>query len=1515
MKMIEYKHICMLGHRTGIGGKEPEMNGTKRHGSRVLLGIAVTVAMAMSGTVSSAYADTDSTDGTAPLFTAGTYPRVDGSTVTQPLGVAFQSLFTGQDVASTDVVFNQTHQAYLNLIDGDADLILVTSPSQDELDAAQAAGVDLEVIPVVGEGFVFLTNADNPVDSLTLDQVRAIYSGQITNWKDVGGPDQAITAYQRPENSGSQTGMLDLVMGNTSMMVAPTLWTVGSMGALVDAIAATFDGSEGSLGYSYYYYVTQMYGDLAVNPQLSKIKLMSIDGVNPSAETIRSGEYPLHTAYYIVINGASAPDSPARILANAMLSHDGQQTAMETGYVPVDESIPLPTPPAPDPNGLTSLDETYAVNPLSFAYSTENLMGTQGCTPVSRVTVSGLTDTALQDQINARFRALQDSVGGFSADSETCDVPQYNRTMVSAVVGANFSNVLSLQTELLVPRGLAGIPTPVASDALNVRLDTGEDLTPADVFTTTANVPGMIALEAQAADITCDEACANAKANQYRDDPDQPFSFTAQSATIAGVDIPFTSYWPQVAIFNKYASEAVLYTASSPASCTVVSARWDTTLNACVPVSVRIANFGEYEVQSDTDTVSVHIPATANESWEMTDMMCSSVLNGSSFYPSLTSGIRTDDGKLGLGIGPADVVLPLIRSTSSSLRSSVLCVQAIDQNTRMARYGEITVLQDAVPATWILSLDPSLATVPTGSPTVSGTLTMADGTPVEGAYVDVSVPGVYYNYTSPGCTATTAPDGTWSCDIAPALTSGIHQIQAQTSCSGGSDQCEWGTVVAPITVLADSPQMPSITTPSMGQIIYTSPQPYIGVSTALWFTVGGTAQPGATVTVYGSSIGDSNVTADGNGRWSILEYMSGTGGSTTIMADATVDGTKSEATSVTFTVSPDASYVVQVPEAGEIVDVTLRVVNPKGQPSVTPNGAYATVTAADPVHILTPLVRFGDDGTAVMRFSSDEAGSFPVQFFVSNQPVPISADGAVPTTLTFSSACPSDVCSLPPAPTFSQADDQVISGHADKASATSNDIARVDVTYLTVRNTQSAIPVDIDSNGDWSLPTPKDIASGFIFAQSVTTGGIASPAASTYLALPPTASPVVLVADMLQISGTAAPDSLIQISGVVNADITADNNGDWLIFTPLGTEPGEITVTATILGRSQSAPTSAMIAAPNPVTVSLTDQYAINLQMGSIASTGSVVASAVDASGTPVDGVSVTFVPEGLAVSLGSTSCVTGAGGWQVMDMAFPPESGMCGVTYSAVEPGTAIVRAYSSDAEIAGSPVTIIVSAAMAPPSPTVTTANGTVISGHADSTPGSALANDIVRVEVTYATTDGTKTVTAEVGPIGDWSVQTPSDAVDGRISVVSVNVAGVVSAPTTATLEQTPTPTPVSSTPPVPPTSSTPPVPPTSSTPPVPPTSSTPPVPPTSSIPPVPPVSSTPPVPPVSPTSATPSIYPVTSVPTVPPVTPTVGSTIAVSTGGTSSPAAGLIPIALVLVTVGILLKYGSSRRTRG
>ncbi|MCL2037625.1 substrate-binding domain-containing protein [Candidatus Saccharibacteria bacterium] len=268
-----------------------------------------------------------------PLFTLENYPRIDGSTATIPLNLAFKSNFTGEKIDENSITFSQTDKAYTQLINGETDLILVTSPSEDELARAAAANVELEVTPVVNEGFIFFVNKNNPVDNLTSEQVKQIYEGKITNWKEVGGNDEPIAAYQRPVNSGSQTGMIDLVMKDRQLVPAPTTMIAGTMADIIN-IVASYSNNPGAIGYSYYFYATTMYRDENA-AAANNIKLLKIDGVAPNSESIRTGQYPFRTAYYIVINKAAESDSSTRKLQEAMLSPRGQAVAAEAGYVPV----------------------------------------------------------------------------------------------------------------------------------------------------------------------------------------------------------------------------------------------------------------------------------------------------------------------------------------------------------------------------------------------------------------------------------------------------------------------------------------------------------------------------------------------------------------------------------------------------------------------------------------------------------------------------------------------------------------------------------------------------------------------------------------------------------------------------------------------------------------------------------------------------------------------------------------------------------------------------------------------------------------------------------------------------------------------------------------------------------------------------------------------------------------------------------------------------------------------------
>lgn len=252
-----------------------------------------------------------------------TLVRVDASLATQPLMDAYVD---GLKEYNLKKDYTNTDPAYTKLIKGETDLIIVTEPSSDELNRAKTAGVELEVTPVVNEGFVFYTNVKNPVNDLSLTEIQDIYMDKITNWNQVGGDNAKIIAYQRPENSGSQTGMLSLVMKDKKIKEPKKEEYIESMAGIIDAVA-NYDNSKDSLGYSYYYYATTMYGN-------ENIKFLAVDGVSPNHDTIKDESYPLITAYYIVTLKGTENAAVSKV-KKAMLESKGQEIARNAGYIEI----------------------------------------------------------------------------------------------------------------------------------------------------------------------------------------------------------------------------------------------------------------------------------------------------------------------------------------------------------------------------------------------------------------------------------------------------------------------------------------------------------------------------------------------------------------------------------------------------------------------------------------------------------------------------------------------------------------------------------------------------------------------------------------------------------------------------------------------------------------------------------------------------------------------------------------------------------------------------------------------------------------------------------------------------------------------------------------------------------------------------------------------------------------------------------------------------------------------------
>lgn len=217
--------------------------------------------------------------------------------------------------------FNNSSEGFTELADGNTDVFFGTKSDAEQEAYARGRGVEFEYTPVGREGFVFLVNASNPVESLTVEQVKGIYSGRITNWREVGGADEPITAYQRNANSGSQS-MMERFMDGEPLADAPATVAM-SMGGLVRSVA-DYDNGSGAIGYSFRYYATDLVGDYDV-------KLLSIEGVEPTLDNISSGAYPVTGDFYAVTRAGDGDENLRRLVEWAQ-GDQGQELVEKSGY-------------------------------------------------------------------------------------------------------------------------------------------------------------------------------------------------------------------------------------------------------------------------------------------------------------------------------------------------------------------------------------------------------------------------------------------------------------------------------------------------------------------------------------------------------------------------------------------------------------------------------------------------------------------------------------------------------------------------------------------------------------------------------------------------------------------------------------------------------------------------------------------------------------------------------------------------------------------------------------------------------------------------------------------------------------------------------------------------------------------------------------------------------------------------------------------------------------------------------
>ena len=302
---------------------------------------------------------------------SGQYPTLDGATLAYPIYAAVTNeIYPVSDKSDLQQYLNcsKTSSAYNRLINGETDVIFVLQPSDEQLQSAKDAGVELHFTPIAKDAFVFFVNGGNPVSGLTVEQIRDIYREKITNWKDVGGKNLEIAPYQRQENSGSQTAMQKEVMKGEKLPPPILGYKFEGMSLIVLDVAADYQNSEIAIGYSFRFFTEDMmrrvfenrkkmsdYFQLLIDlipannndfrkkregyqnriknldTEISSVKLLAVDGIEPSVENIRNGTYPFTIYVYAVTTGKS--NQRSKELIDWILSPQGQELIEKTGFV------------------------------------------------------------------------------------------------------------------------------------------------------------------------------------------------------------------------------------------------------------------------------------------------------------------------------------------------------------------------------------------------------------------------------------------------------------------------------------------------------------------------------------------------------------------------------------------------------------------------------------------------------------------------------------------------------------------------------------------------------------------------------------------------------------------------------------------------------------------------------------------------------------------------------------------------------------------------------------------------------------------------------------------------------------------------------------------------------------------------------------------------------------------------------------------------------------------------------
>jgi len=243
---------------------------------------------------------------------------VSGSTTVLPLAEAGAEAFNGaQSDYQVLVTGGGTGVGIKNIAEGTSNIAMASREVTS--DEKSKFGDKFRENMVAYDGIVIAVSKqiyDAGITSLTKEQVKKIYSGEINNWKDLGGPDEEMLVVAREQGSGTRDTFNEDIMGDKKAET-PGVNTVTGSNAEVKTAVTGSDKAIGYMGFSY--------------AEDGTVGVITLDGVAPSKETIKDGRYELARKLYFYTFGDATAGAQAFI--DFMLSADGQAVAEEYGFV------------------------------------------------------------------------------------------------------------------------------------------------------------------------------------------------------------------------------------------------------------------------------------------------------------------------------------------------------------------------------------------------------------------------------------------------------------------------------------------------------------------------------------------------------------------------------------------------------------------------------------------------------------------------------------------------------------------------------------------------------------------------------------------------------------------------------------------------------------------------------------------------------------------------------------------------------------------------------------------------------------------------------------------------------------------------------------------------------------------------------------------------------------------------------------------------------------------------------